>query len=92
MQPLDPFPSRPTRPIRAGTFARLLQDIPELALHAGDLGVVRAVQPGLQGAFEVEFHRLRYNTPLRTLLLDRQIEAVNGPLITERVVARYQAC
>jgi hypothetical protein len=88
MQSLEPFP---TRCIRGGKFARLLQEIPELALHAGDLGVVRAVLPGTADTYEVEFHRIGHNTPLRALLLDRQIEPVLGPLITEQDVARYHA-
>jgi hypothetical protein len=88
MQLLEPSPSRC---IRSGTFARLLQEIPELALHAGDIGVVRAVMPGFMDAYEVEFHRLGHNSPLRALLLDRQIEPVHGPLITEHGVARYHA-
>jgi hypothetical protein len=88
MQSLEPFPSQC---IRSGTYARLLEEIPELALHAGDLGVVRAAIPGLVDAYEVEFHRLGHNTPLRALLLDRQIEPVNGPLITKHDVARYHA-
>jgi hypothetical protein len=88
MQVSEPLP---TRSIRAGVYARLLQDIPELALHAGDLAVVRAALPGPEGAYAVEFHRLGHNTPLRALLLDRQLEPVNGPLITEHDVARYHA-
>ena len=88
MQSVEPFS---VRRIRVGPFARLLEAVPELGLRAGDVGVVRAVLPGLEDAYEAEFHWPGHNTPIRALLLGRQLEPASGPLITEHDVARYHA-
>jgi len=52
---------------------RLLNDLPELCLRAGDLGVVRSSWHYPTVAYEVEFPRLGYSHA-RVLLLEGQVE------------------
>jgi hypothetical protein len=52
---------------------RLLNDLPELSLRAGDVGVVRSSWHYPTVAYEVEFPRAGYSHA-RVLLLDGQVE------------------
>ena len=52
---------------------RLLNDLPELSLRAGDVGVVRSSWHYPTVAYEVEFPRMGYSHA-RVLLLDGQVE------------------
>ena len=55
---------------------RLLSDLPELSLRAGDVGVVRSSWHYPTVAYEVEFERVGYPRA-RVLLLDGQVEEAN---------------
>lgn len=52
---------------------RLLNDLPELSLRAGDVGVVRASWHYPTVAYEVEFQQA--GSRARVLLLDGQVES-----------------
>jgi hypothetical protein len=51
---------------------RLTRDIPELALHRGDIGVVRSVWFAPSSAFEVEFEGEGAACQTRALLVGQQ--------------------
>ena len=53
---------------------RLTQDIPELSLIRGDLGVVRSTWFAPSVAYEVEFHSSGADFETRALLLAEQVE------------------
>ncbi len=61
---------------------RLLQDIPELALGKGEIGVVRSLWFAPLVSYEVEFHQVGLAYEVRCLLTAEQL-AVNEDL--ERV-------
>ena len=61
-------------------FVRLTQDIPELALQRGEIGVVRSTWFAPSMAYEVEFHPVGMNGETRALLLAEQCEVEDGPL------------
>ena len=73
-----------------GSYGRLAQDIGDLGLRRGEVGVVRAVMPGPADAYDVEFHRPGGNTPLRVLLLAQQVEPETGNLLSDADAARFQ--
>ena len=52
---------------------RLTQDIPELCLHRGELGVVRSTWFAPAMAFEVEFRPVSNDNRCRALLLREQV-------------------
>lgn len=54
-------------------LVRLLQDVPELGLHRGDVGVICSTWFDPSTAFEVEFHPDAPAWPVRTLLMPTQI-------------------
>ena len=58
---------------------RLTQDIPELSLSRGSLGVVRSTWFAPSVAYEVEFHQIGNDYQTRALLLAEQVE-VEGEL------------
>ena len=62
-------------------FVRLTQDIPELALHRGEVGVVRSTWFAPTVAFEVEFHPVGLDQETRALLLAEQVTVEEGPLV-----------
>ena len=66
-----------------GSYVRLSQAIPELGLRGGEIGVVCGVLPGPADAYEVAFHFLGQNAPMRTLLLAQQVDPDPGPLFAE---------
>jgi len=61
-------------------FVRLTQDIPELALSRGEIGVVRSTWFSPSVAFEVEFHQIGHDIQTRALLLADQLQVADGPL------------
>lgn len=67
-------------------FVRLTTDIPELALHRGDIGVVRSTWFAPTTAYEVEFHPVGLDSHTRALLLAEQVMVDDGPLFDERRV------
>ncbi len=52
---------------------RLIQDIPELALFRGEVGVIRSTWMAPRIAFEVEFHPGGINQQTRALLMAEQV-------------------
>jgi hypothetical protein len=62
-------------------FVRLTQDIPELALLRGEIGVVRSTWFAPTIAYEVEFHQMGLDTATRALLLAEQVQVDEGPLL-----------
>lgn len=68
---------------RIDDFVRLTQDIPELSLGKGELGVIRSTWFAPSVAYEVEFHQpgLQYNT--RCLLNADQLSVEDGSLFVD---------
>ena len=63
-------------------FVRLTQDIPELALNRGTVGVVRSTWFAPSVAYEVEFHRVGADyQQCRALLMPEQVEVEEGSLL-----------
>lgn len=62
-------------------FVRLTQDIPELSLIRGELGVVRSTWFAPSVAYEVEFHKIGHDYQTRALLLEQQVEVEEGALL-----------
>ncbi len=61
-------------------FVRLTQDLPELALCRGELGVVRSTWFAPNVAYEVEFHPVGLDHQTRALLLAEQVEVEHDSL------------
>lgn len=55
-------------------FVRLTQDIPELSLNRGEVGVVRSTWFAPTVAYEVEFHSIGNDYQTRALLREEQVE------------------
>jgi len=55
-------------------LVRLTQDIPELSLTRGELGVVRSTWFAPSVAYEVEFNKIGHDYQTRALLLEQQVE------------------
>lgn len=68
-------------------FVRLTQDIPELALMRGQVGVVRSTWFAPTVAFEVEFHPIGLNHQTRALLLAEQLQIEEGSLFSAATVS-----
>jgi hypothetical protein len=69
-------------------FVRLNQDIPELYLSRGDVGVVRSTWFAPSVAYEVEFHQIGSDYQTRTLLLPDQVTVEDGSLFATAVSHR----
>jgi hypothetical protein len=61
-------------------YVRLTQDIPELALIRGEVGVVRSTWFAPLIAYEVEFHQIGHDFQTRALLRAEQVAVEEGPL------------
>lgn len=59
---------------------RLTQDIPELALHRGAVGVVRSTWFAPSVTYEVEFHQIGHDYQTRALLREEQVEVEAGSI------------
>ena len=62
-------------------FVRLTQDIPELSLNRGTVGVVRSTWFAPSVAYEVEFHKIGHDYQCRALLMPEQVEVEEGSLL-----------
>jgi len=62
-------------------YVRLTQDIPELALSKGEIGVVRSTWFAPSIAYEVEFHQIGHDYQTRCLLAAEQVLVEEGPLL-----------
>ena len=63
-------------------FVRLTQDIPELSLNRGQVGVVRSTWFAPSVAYEVEFHRIGNDYQTRALLMPEQVAVEEGSLFS----------
>ena len=64
-------------------FVRLTQDIPELSLNRGQVGVVRSTWFAPSVAYEVEFHRIGNDYQTRALLMPEQVALEEGSLFSQ---------
>jgi hypothetical protein len=64
-------------------FVRLTQDIPELSLNRGQVGVVRSTWFAPSMAYEVEFHKIGNDYQTRALLMPEQVEVEDGSLFSQ---------
>lgn len=55
-------------------YVRLTQDIPELSLNRGEVGVVRSTWFAPSVAYEVEFRQIGNDYQTRALLREEQVE------------------
>jgi len=62
-------------------YVRLTRDVPELALHRGEIGVVRSTWFAPTVSYEVEFHQIGCDMDTRALLRSEQVEVQDGPLL-----------
>jgi len=62
-------------------YVRLTQDIPELSLSRGEVGVVRSTWFAPSVAYEVEFHKIGHDYQTRALLLEGQVQVEEGSLL-----------
>ena len=67
---------------RVDDFVRLRQDIPELSLSRGEVGVVRSTWFAPAVAYEVEFQRIGHDYQSRALLQAEQVE-IDAALFTD---------
>jgi hypothetical protein len=67
---------------RVDDFVRLRQDIPELSLSRGEVGVVRSTWFAPAVAYEVEFQRIGHDYQTRALLQAEQVE-IDVPLLMD---------
>jgi len=61
-------------PVRAAELVRLTQDLPELGLYRGDVGLVCSTWFDPDTAFEVEFQPDGQGNRVRALLMPNQIQ------------------
>ncbi|HSU66675.1 MAG TPA: DUF4926 domain-containing protein [Tepidisphaeraceae bacterium] len=61
---------------------RLTQDIPELSLTRGSVGVVRSTWFAPSVAYEVEFHQIGNDYQTRCLLREEQVQVEEGALLS----------
>ena len=62
-------------------FVRLRQDVPDLGLRRGEIGIIRGRWPGATEAYEVEFHHNGHNGPMRCPMNPHLMEVEDGPLL-----------
>jgi hypothetical protein len=55
-------------------LVRLVQDIPELSLNRGEIGVVRSTWFAPSVAYEVEFRKIGNDYQTRALLREEQVQ------------------
>ena len=67
-------------------YVRLTQDIPELSLYHGEVGVVRSTWFAPSMAYEVEFHPIGPCGETRALLLAEQVQVEEGTLFRDPVL------
>lgn len=58
---------------------RLTRDVPLLALHRGDVGVVRSTLFSPSVAYDVEFHLIGCDLDTRAILTAEQVVVDDGP-------------
>lgn len=68
-------------------YVRLKQDIPDLFLCRGEIGIVRSKWFAPRVAYEVEFHPIGLSHETRALLMEEQVELEEGPLFNEQRIS-----
>jgi hypothetical protein len=71
-------------------FVRLTQDVPELLLHRGAIGVVRSTWFSPSETYEVEFCPPGLDCNTRALLMAEQLQVEEGPLFDLEKLAAVQ--
>ena len=61
------------RPLHIDDHVRLIQDIPELFLSRGEVGIVRSTWFEPATAYEVEFHQIGSDYQTRVLVRPEQV-------------------
>ncbi|MCC7351807.1 MAG: DUF4926 domain-containing protein [Phycisphaerales bacterium] len=79
------------RQLTIDDYVRLTQDIPELALVRGEVGVIRSTWFAPTIAYEVEFHPVGLDHQTRALLLAEQVILEEGPLLVEHVITTEES-
>ncbi len=69
-------------------YVRLTQDIPDLALSRGEIGVVRSKWFAPRVAYEVEFHPIGLSHETRALVMAEQVELEEGCLFNAHRLSR----
>ena len=69
---------------------RLNQDIPELSLARGQVGVIRSTWFAPTVAYEVEFHKIGHDYQTRALLLAEQVQVEEGSLLPAELEPNHQ--
>lgn len=69
-------------------FVRLTQDIPDLSLSRGEIGVVRSKWFAPRVAYEVEFHPIGLSHETRALVMAEQVELEEGCLFNAHRLSR----
>jgi hypothetical protein len=77
----------PMREPHVDDFVRLVQDIPELSLSRGEVGVVRSTWFSPSVAYEVEFHQVGHDYQTRALLQAEQLLVEECPLLDASTTA-----
>lgn len=73
--------------LHVNDYVRLRQDLPNLYLSRGEVGVVRSTWFAPHVAYEVEFHPVGLSHETRALLMAEQVELEEGPLFDEQRVS-----
>ena len=60
-------------------LVRLTQDVPNLSLSRGEIGVVRSTWFAPSAAYEVEFHQIGHDYQTRAVLSAEQVTVEEGP-------------
>jgi hypothetical protein len=60
-------------------IVRLMQDIPELSLSRGEVGIVRSTWFAPSVAYEVEFQGMGHDCQTRALLMECQVRVEDEP-------------
>ena len=70
--------------VKVSDSVRLLQDIPRLGLHCGDVGVVCSTWFAPEPSYEVEFQPPGARGATRALVSPAQIQVTSHEVIAER--------
>lgn len=69
-------------------YVRLRNDLPDLDLQRGTIGVVRSTWFAPQITYEVEFHQIGLTHQTRALVTEEQLQREDGPLFDPKRLKR----
>ena len=69
-------------------YVRVREDLPNLSIQKGTVGVVRSTWFAPRTAYEVEFHPIGLSHETRALLVEEQLDLEEGPLFDEQRISR----